>query len=326
VRGRGWGGSIQRSGEFVSVSRADKLPDEQWYPPVIYFKLYPVRICGLLRRATQWRLTPHGRLRAQDVCVYFATLMAMGIVGMAAAAVPGVRRLLHTRVRVPWPRKWVYYALWPTGVTVGEWLVRHGPVNPTTPFTPLSRGVAGELLALACFLWLNVYWIWYWGFDYQRIRYETANMGDTNPGMQVRHGAPPRPSHTPPTPLPSHHSLSPLSTQICARVLGHLTTLAMSFVAFPITRNSVWEALWGIPFERAVKYHRALGRLVWFWVTAHMLMWQLKWAKEGACCLGWWSVVPSWCASRPAFGSSRSAGNLWNNVVTIDHLYVAWPA
>jgi hypothetical protein len=83
----------------------------------------------------------------------------------------------------------------------------------------------------------------------------------------------------------------PRAPQIIARVLGHLTTLAMSFAVFPIARNSVWEALWGIPFERAVKYHRALGRLVWAWVTAHMLMWQLKWAKEGAlsqCARGEW--------------------------------------
>ena len=33
--------------------------------------------------------------------------------------------------------------------------------------------------------------------------------------------------------------------QIIARVLGHVTTLFMSFITFPVTKTSVWTAAFG---------------------------------------------------------------------------------
>jgi hypothetical protein len=35
--------------------------------------------------------------------------------------------------------------------------------------------------------------------------------------------------------------------------MGHMTTLFMSFLILPVARNSVWEYVYGIPFERAIK-------------------------------------------------------------------------
>ena len=69
--------------------------------------------------------------------------------------------------------------------------------------------------------------------------------------------------------------------QVAARVLGHMTTLTVSLLAFPVARNGLWDAAFGIPFERAVRYHRGLGWLTWASVTAHMLAWWLKWGMEG---------------------------------------------
>ena len=66
-----------------------------------------------------------------------------------------------------------------------------------------------------------------------------------------------------------------------ARVLGHLTTLTVSLLALPVARNGLWDAAFGVPFERAVRYHRGLGWLTWASVTAHMLAWWLKWGMEG---------------------------------------------
>ena len=37
----------------------------------------------------------------------------------------------------------------------------------------------------------------------------------------------------------------------------------------------------GIPFERAIKFHRVLGRLCWLLVTIHLALWQIKWLLEG---------------------------------------------
>jgi predicted ferric reductase len=54
----------------------------------------------------------------------------------------------------------------------------------------------------------------------------------------------------------------------------------MSFTLFPASRNSLWESVFGIPFERAIKYHRIVGVLAYLTVTAHMLLWFVKWGKE----------------------------------------------
>jgi hypothetical protein len=40
-----------------------------------------------------------------------------------------------------------------------------------------------------------------------------------------------------------------------------MATLSMSFLILPTTRNSVWEACFGIPFDRFIKYHRVMGRI-----------------------------------------------------------------
>ncbi|EFC37202.1 predicted protein [Naegleria gruberi] len=40
-------------------------------------------------------------------------------------------------------------------------------------------------------------------------------------------------------------------------------------ILFPVTRYSVLQVLFGISFDRAIKYHRWLGILQWFFVTAH---------------------------------------------------------
>lgn len=63
------------------------------------------------------------------------------------------------------------------------------------------------------------------------------------------------------------------------RVIGHLNDLHMALLLLPVTRNSVWVWLFGIPFERAIKYHRWLARLTWTFVTTHMFLW---WAVWGA--------------------------------------------
>jgi hypothetical protein len=111
---------------------------------------------------------------------------------------------------------------------------------------------AGELLLLAAVLALYVFWVWYWGFQYARIPQEIASMNDEHP-----------------------------VTHATARLAGHLTTLTLSLALLPVTRNSVWEAVFGVPFDRAVRFHVALGALAWALATYHMALWAGKWAAEG---------------------------------------------
>merc|ERR1711871_1402827 len=48
----------------------------------------------------------------------------------------------------------------------------------------------------------------------------------------------------------------------------------LAVLLLPVTRTSPWVVLLGIPFERAVKYHRWLGRWAYLGITVHgMSMW-----------------------------------------------------
>ena len=69
--------------------------------------------------------------------------------------------------------------------------------------------------------------------------------------------------------------------QTAARVLGHMSNLSLSLVLLPVARGSVWEAAFGVPFDRALVYHRAMGRLAWLFTTLHMPVWMAKWATQG---------------------------------------------
>jgi len=66
-----------------------------------------------------------------------------------------------------------------------------------------------------------------------------------------------------------------------ARVMGHMTNLFASLLLFPVTRNSMWVELVGIPFERAITYHRWAGVVVFLALTGHMLVWWISWGITG---------------------------------------------
>jgi hypothetical protein len=66
-----------------------------------------------------------------------------------------------------------------------------------------------------------------------------------------------------------------------ARVMGHCNEFNLGLLILPVTRNSVWCLLFGVPFERAIRYHRWLGRLAFTTMTLHLaLMWRV-WVMDG---------------------------------------------
>ena len=109
----------------------------------------------------------------------------------------------------------------------------------------------GEMILFALYLALNSYWFWFWstGFSYRQST--SLNADDYQ------------------------------DVQLYARVMGHMANLSMSLLILPVTHNSVWEAVFGVPFDRAIKYHRVLGSVAWTFVTLHMLLWQIKWLRAG---------------------------------------------
>lgn len=180
-----------------------------------------------------------------DCVVYFVSLGVLAILGAFGTHSPTLRRRLHARF----------------DMSCGG-AKRGAKDKETTKETTATRialylfpeGVtAGEALVLSVGAFLYVYWVWFWGgWGYTRIVTEVASMNDRFP-----------------------------NTHVAARVMGHLTTLTMSFLTFPVARNSVWESVFGVPFDRAIKYHRALGTLCWLLVTGHMVLFQVRGEREG---------------------------------------------
>ncbi len=80
--------------------------------------------------------------------------------------------------------------------------------------------------------------------------------------------------------------------------MGHISNFMLAFLLYPIARNSMWEYVFGVPFERAVKYHRQLGVFAFLCVLGHAGTWYYHWIREGT---------------------------LRNNLWTVDHLIVGIP-
>jgi predicted ferric reductase len=116
---------------------------------------------------------------------------------------------------------------------------------------PLYAPSVGELFLLGAYLSLVGYWVHYWRWGYQRIQDNATE----DVGEEAAHA--------------------------WARALGHVSTLFLCFALLPLARGSVWEAVFGVPYERALRFHRANGVLFWVAVTAHGGVWAAKWARQG---------------------------------------------
>ncbi|KAG2392703.1 hypothetical protein C9374_011428 [Naegleria lovaniensis] len=55
------------------------------------------------------------------------------------------------------------------------------------------------------------------------------------------------------------------------RAFAYVNVWNFSLILFPVSRYSVLLALFGISFERAVKYHKWIGRSTFFFVTCHFI-------------------------------------------------------
>lgn len=93
-----------------------------------------------------------------------------------------------------------------------------------------------------------------------------------------------------------------------ARALGRLLQINLSLSLFLPTRNSLWNRLLGISFERCIKYHRIVSRTTIILVLAHGALWISK--------SGWTSVTSS---DATCFGS----GNLWGFISGVLFLVMA---
>jgi predicted ferric reductase len=174
---------------------------------------------------TNWKMSASFVAKTYgDTLAFYMVLIALAVLGAGAHLVPRVKRVLHSRIRVPGVG--FKYHPYPHGIT------------------------CGEFVCIAAVVFLYVFWFWYFRWGYDRIVKGSA--GDPH-----------------------------LSAQVWARVFGNISSLSFALVLFPAARNSMWVSCFGVPFERAIKHHRALGVVAYLSVTVHMCIWLGKWGVEG---------------------------------------------
>eukprot|EP00041_Stephanoeca_diplocostata_P026478 m.715088 g.715088 ORF g.715088 m.715088 type:complete len:533 (+) comp22976_c0_seq3:408-2006(+) len=71
------------------------------------------------------------------------------------------------------------------------------------------------------------------------------------------------------------------NTALFGRCMGHTGEFAMALLLVPVTRNGLLVHTTGMPFERALAYHRALGRVSVFFITIHAIVWWCLWIHQG---------------------------------------------
>jgi hypothetical protein len=75
------------------------------------------------------------------------------------------------------------------------------------------------------------------------------------------------------------------------RIMGHLNSLNVGLVILPISRNSIWLRFFGIPFEKALKVHRNIARMVqsinilnniqvFVFISCHGSGWIYMWSRS----------------------------------------------
>ena len=87
-----------------------------------------------------------------------------------------------------------------------------------------------------------------------------------------------------------------VGTEIAARCLGHITTIFSALTLFPASRTGLWVDVFGVPYDRTIRYHRIIGTLALIFATSHGLTWWFKWLDEG---------------------------HLGDNIFSIDHLWIS---
>ncbi len=141
-------------------------------------------------------------------------------------------------------------------------------VEKWCPWNPYSYGISvGEVLLSFAFLGFCIFWIVYW-----RVIFTYTH--DVKTATETVH----------------------VNDEIAARLLGHMANLFSAVLLFPVSRTGLWVEVFGVPYDRCIKYHRVLGLFAYVFTTLHAWVWWNKWAAEG---------------------------NLGSNIITINNLHIS---
>ena len=223
-----------------------------------------------------------------DVFAYYAFLYGAAAAGVLARLFPAWGRALHARVRVP-------------EVQLGWKRRQHAPgrggsktTTTTTASTYALTGLRvswsetltlGECSLLLALLGLCAWWLDYW-----------VNQ------------------HVYPKELITGQYFG---NEALARAVGQLANLFLALVFLPASRNSVWERVFGVPFERAVRAHRRFGRLFFGACTAHMLLFWGVFSSGDTICEATETVECLWDHTKyPSARLARATCEIWNHSAT----------
>ena len=81
--------------------------------------------------------------------------------------------------------------------------------------------------------------------------------------------------------------------------MGRLIEPNAALLLLPVARNSIWVVVFGIPFERALKYHRMISRLMIIIVITHMSSWWNLWFKAFSYADAWKIITIDFSISDP---------------------------
>ena len=236
-----------------------------------------------------------------DVVIYLSFVLALFIIGLLTRLIPPLRRLMHHRLRL--------HALPPKGSSSFH------------PMHRMPHGcTVGELLLALWALLLFIVWINFWTngycqagclgsvvdgvvqtkFQCCRMYVETchcnaqlmtdASYGCGTAAMRRRPGNFGVNPSTPCTGSSQGASGSTgimqyphpeYDTEAAARIVGHIANLAFSLLLYPVSKHSPWLTVFGIGFPHALKFHRLIGNVGFFFATLHMFIWYGQWAVQG---------------------------------------------
>lgn len=146
----------------------------------------------------------------------------------------------------------------------------------------------GEIFLVTAILGLEAYWFWYWSDGWTYRPKTVYNSGGEN-------------------------------IQKYARVMGEMAILTMSFLTVPVTKNNIWESVFGVPFDRAIRYHRTLGALAWIQITLHMALFQILWIQNGTLANNAWART-----TNLLFGSFDNPSSIHSSNFTIPIMEFTW--
>eukprot|EP00042_Codosiga_hollandica_P050205 m.595124 g.595124 ORF g.595124 m.595124 type:complete len:901 (-) comp58040_c0_seq5:139-2841(-) len=193
----------------------------------------------------------------EDIVVFYSVLMGIIIIGATAHFCRPLRNLLQLKFPV-------YRVAAPSQSSFV-----HNLLSAIMP----RYIVLAEVGGLAVFIGLTVYWVHYWRFEFVNI--ENAALAEPDSLPDVCCGGTDDQSNCS-QPADPHASL-----QTWARVMGLVASMFLGLALYPVARNSLWERVFGIPFERALKYHRFMGLIAYLAVCSHAFLWWIKWGLEG---------------------------------------------